>query len=553
MPSRSTKRTTTIKHWLRNCSPYSPATGLLLLAAGCSSSDLLLPKDGEPARISAVQGGDLSATVGQTLDAPLVVEVTDPGGRPVSGVEVDFVLPAGGAALPGTTVSTGANGQAAVHYTLSTTAGQQTVEARAPAIEGSAGVAVFVISAAPEAAVALTPLEGDSQSAQVSTALPESLAVKAVDRFGNGVPGVEVTWDTRGGGQVSPTSAITGPDGRAATARILGGRPGVYGAVASAQGLTGSPVSFSAMAVGPELVLVTQPSAEAAAGVPLEQQPEIQLQDPFGTPLNEENVRVSVQIADGGGSLGGSTSARSDGNGRVRFTDLEVRGEIGARTLIFAAEGFTPVTSAEVTVRPGPPAAGQSTVSAPNGTAGAATAIAIRLRDEFGNNISDAAGELSVRIAGANPTSALPVTENGNGSYASSYVPVHSGKDEVSLVYRGEPVGGSVETLVAPGAADASASTAVVTRSGIVFVQVEVLVTVRDAHGNPVGRGGDVIQISPNGGAPRTCVVDPPNTGFCRDNSDGTYSDRFWVFANSVTVDITLNGVPLAGSPFTAQ
>ncbi len=479
--------------------------------------------------------------------------MTDPGGRPVSGVQVDFVLPAGAAASPATTVSTGAIGQAAVRYTLSTTAGQQTVEARAPAIEGSANFAVFVISAAPEAAFALRPLEGDSQSAQVSTALPESLAVKAVDRFGNGVPGVEVTWDVRGGGEVSPASVITGPDGRAATARILGNRPGAYVAVASAEGLTGSPVSFTALAVGPELVLVTQPSAETAAGVPLDRQPEIQLQDPFGAPLNQENVRVSVQIADGGGSLGGSTSARSDGNGRVRFADLELRGETGARTLIFAAAGFTPVTSAEITVHPGPPAAGRSTVAAPSGTAGAATAIIIQLRDEFGNNISDAAGELSVRIAGANPTSALPVIGNGNGSYSSSYVPVHSGRDEVTLVYRGEPVGGPAETLVAPGAADASASTAVVTRRGVVFVQIDVLVTVRDAHGNLVGRGGDVVQISPNGGSPRTCVVDPPNTSFCRDNGDGTYSDQFWVFANGVTVDITLNGVRLAGSPFTAQ
>lgn len=352
---------------------------------------------------------------------------------------------------------------------------------------------------------------------------------------------------------MSPTSVITGPDGRAATARILGDRPGAYGAVASARGLTGSPVSFSSIAMGPELALVMQPSAEAAAGVPLEQQPEVQLQDPFGAPLSRENVRVSVQIADGGGSLGGSTSARSDANGRVRFTDLELRGETGARTLIFAAEGFTSVTSAEVRVHPGPPAAGQSTVSAPNGTAGAATAITIQLRDEFGNDITDAVGELSVRITGANPTSALPVTENGSGSYSSSYVPVHSGRDEVSLVYQSEPVGGSAETLVAPGAADASTSMAVVSRIGVVFVQIDVLVTVRDAYGNLVGRGGDVVVITPNGGAPRTCVADPPNTTFCRDNGDGTYSDRFIIIANGVTVDITLNGVPLAGSPFTAQ
>ncbi|HEX2250714.1 MAG TPA: Ig-like domain-containing protein [Gemmatimonadales bacterium] len=451
-------------------------------------------------------------------------------------------------------MSTGANGQAGVEYTLSTTAGQQIVEAHAAAIEGPAGVAVFVISAAPEAAVALTPVAGDSQSAQVSTALPESLAVRAVDRFGNGVPGVEVTWEVRGGGQVSPTSVITGPDGRAATARILGDRPGEYEAIARAEGLDGS-VSFSALAVAPprpELVLVTQPSSEVNAGVPFHQQPELQLQDPFGAPLSQENVRVSVQIAEGGGSLGGSTSARSDVSGRVRFTNLELRGETGDRRLIFAAEGFTPVTSAEITVHPGPPAAGQSTMSAPNGTAGVATSITIRLRDEFGNSITGAAGDLSIRVSGANEA-LLPVTEDGGGTYASSYVPLRSGTDELTLLYRGEPLDGPAESLVVPGASDPSTSTAEVTRSGVLFVQVTVLVTVRDAQGNPVGRGGDLVQISANGSALRTCVPNPPTTNQCRDNGDGTYSDQFIIIANAVTVDITLNGVPLAGSPYSAQ
>jgi hypothetical protein len=307
------------------------------------------------------------------------------------------------------------------------------------------------------------------------------------------------------------------------------------------------------MAVGPELALVIQPSAEAAAGVPLEQQPEIQLQDPFGAPLNREDVRVSVQIADGGGSLGGSTSARSDANGRVRFTDLELRGETGARTLIFAAEGFTPVTSAGVTVRPGPPAAGRSTVSAPNGTAGAVTPITIRLRDEFGNEVPGAAGDLSIRVSGANQASGLPVTEGGSGSYESSYVPLRSGRDELTLLYRGEPLEGPTESLVVAGASDPATSTAEVTRSGVLFVQVTVLVTVRDAQGNPVGRGGDVVQISANGSAPRTCVANPQTTNQCRDNGDGTYSDQFIIIANGVTVDITLNGVPLGGSPYTAR
>src|SRR3546814_2141223 len=45
-----------------------------------------------------------------------------------------------------------------------------------------------------------------------------------------------------------------------------------------------------------------------------------------------------------------STTAISDGSGRVTFTGLMIRGMPGVRTLIFAAEGFTPVTSPPIAI-----------------------------------------------------------------------------------------------------------------------------------------------------------------------------------------------------------
>jgi hypothetical protein len=429
-----------------------------------------------------------------------------------------------------------------VQYTLSTAAGSQTVEASAPIVPESNAVAVFTVTANPEPAAELVPAGGDGQTAQVSTALPIPLAVRAVDRFNNGVSGIEVDWQAGGGAEVNPVSLLTGPDGRAAVTVTLGDRPGSYGVLARAQGLKGSPVTFSSTAVAapkPELVITTQPSSTAAAGVPFAQQPELQLQDPFGAPLNQADVRVTAQIADGGGSVGGRTTAQSDVNGRVRFTDLALRGETGVRTLIFAADGFTPVTSAPIRVDPGPPSDGESSVSVPNGTAGQSTPISIRLRDEFGNSISGAAGDLSVSISGANEMAGLTTTESGGGSYTASYVPLRTGTDVVTMRFRGTPIS-QAQSLVAPGAADPATSTAVVTRNGVLFVQVDVLVTTRDAQGNLLGHGGDQVLISPNGGPARTAV----------DNGDGTYSDRFLIVAGTVSVAITLNGVPLAGSPF---
>lgn len=554
MSFRFMTATTTDLRGVRYRSRLSAAVCALLAVTACGGGDLLLPKDGEPALITPFSGNNQTDTVGQTLSESLVVEVTDPGGRPVSGVEVLFVPPSSAVVAPGDRVTTGSNGQAAVHYTLGPAAGEQMVEARTSIVPATNAVAVFRVSAEPDIPEALTLAGGNGQNAQVSTVLPVPLAVRAVDRFGNGVAGIEVTWQASGGGEVSPATVVTGPDGQAAAMRTLGERPGSYGAVARAEGLEGSPISFNSTAVAaprPELVLITQPSASAAAGVPLEQQPEIQLQDPLGAPLNQEGVSVTVQIAGGEGSLGGRTSATSNANGRVRFADLELRGETGSRRLIFAADGFTPVTSTDIAVRPGPPAPAQSSVSVPNGTAGIATTISVVLKDEFGNNIEGAGNDLSIGITGSNPASGLPVTEDGNGSYTAFYVPLRSGTDAVTVAVRGVSLGGPFPSNVAPGPADASTSTAVVTRTGVFFVQVDVLVTTRDAQGNPLGRGGNLVQIAANGGAPRSCAPPDGNEQTCLDNGDGTYSDSFIIIAGTVTVDISLNGVPLGGSPYT--
>src|SRR3954447_7341189 len=110
------------------------AEAFLLAVTACGGDDILLPRDGEPAHIAVFHGNDQSAAVGQPLQEALVAEVTDPAGRPVQGVEVTFGAPVGAVVDPATPVKTDAAGHAAVQYTLSTTAGDQMVEARAPIV-----------------------------------------------------------------------------------------------------------------------------------------------------------------------------------------------------------------------------------------------------------------------------------------------------------------------------------------------------------------------------------------------------------------------------------
>jgi hypothetical protein len=513
----------------------------LLALPACGGDDLVLPSAGEPSVIEVVDGDLQVDTVGRSLPESLIVKVEDPEGREVEGVEVVFVAPGGGTLAPNDTVVTGADGRAAIQYTLPTASGPQTIEARAtPVTPTTSLTATFSVIAEPEQAVTLLLLGGDKQEAELQAALPESLAVRAVDRFGNGVAGVNVSWSVSDG-SVSPDVVATGADGRAAAQLTLGSRPGVYRTSADAPGLQGSPISFEVTGIAPpspQLALATQPSGTAQAGIPFERQPVVQLVDALGTPLAQADVAVTVQIAEGGGSLDGRTTVRSDEQGRVTFTDLAIRGRPGERTLLFAAVDFTPATSDEIRVRVGPAAAGRSSASVEDGTAGRATTISIRLEDEFGTAVEDGADQVRVTVEGANQATAS-VSDRGEGSYSASYTPVLAGADQITVEVNGTALRESpLSSQVVPGPSSPSTTTAFFARQAIFFLVVDV--TVRDAQGNLVRRGGDKVEVQLNGGLPLRL----------RDNGDGTYSDSFGAGLGSVTAVVLLNGVPIEGSPF---
>jgi hypothetical protein len=514
---------------------------VLLGLAGCGGDDILLPSSGQPAKIEVLRGDGQTGTVGQPLDSAIVVSVTDLGNRPVEGVEVVFVLPAGAEIVPNDTVLTNADGQATVQYTLGTASGAQVVQTRAtPVVPSPSLSTTFTAMANPEAAVALVLADGDGQTGPAGVPLRDSLVVSAEDRFGNGVPGVEVTWQASSG-SVTPASVVTDASGRAAAQRTLGDRTGTYRTIAVASGLNGSPITFTATALPNQLALTTQPSATAQVGVAFAQQPELQLQDPFGLPLTQGNVRVSVAIASGGGSLGGTNFAESDASGRVQFHDLSIRGNPGTRTLIFAADGFSSVTSSDIVLAAGPPAPNQSTASVGAGAAGAVTEISIQLMDEFGTPVEGAAASIAVTVDGANPLGGLAVSDRGNGAYSASYTPIRTGTDNVDVRVSGTPLAGSpFASVVVSGAADPSTTTAEFSRGGFVGTILSVLVTARDAHGNAVGRGGDQVQVQQEGGSPRSAL----------DRGNGQYTDAFFVGFGPVSIAIQLNGVPIAGSPF---
>jgi Domain of unknown function (DUF1929)/Glyoxal oxidase N-terminus/Bacterial Ig-like domain (group 1) len=94
-------------------------------------------------------------------------------------------------------------------------------------------------------ATLIEKVSGDPQTGPVGAVLEDPLVVRVTDASGSAVQGVTINWSLTGGGSLSEASTQTGADGQASVTRTLGGTAGPQTTVATAPGLTGSPVTFT--------------------------------------------------------------------------------------------------------------------------------------------------------------------------------------------------------------------------------------------------------------------------------------------------------------------
>jgi subtilisin family serine protease len=111
------------------------AVGLTSVSmVGCKSSDA--PELAEPAKLTLVSGDAQSAN-GAALPTPLIVQVTDVKGRPISGITIAWSVSDPTATLSAASSTTNDQGQAQVTWVLGASAGRQTATATTPALPGS--------------------------------------------------------------------------------------------------------------------------------------------------------------------------------------------------------------------------------------------------------------------------------------------------------------------------------------------------------------------------------------------------------------------------------
>ena len=482
------------------------------------------------------------AVSGVPLSPQPTLRLEDLDGTPIAreGVTVTVAILSGDGSLGGATTATSDPGGAVAFTDLAVSGSPGTrrlifsAEDFAPATTGPIALGVG-------APASIELVAGDDQTATVGEAVPIAPAVLVRDADDNPLSGIPVTFTvTAGDGTLTEDTPVTGADGIAAVgAWKLGPSAGenTLEADVVGQDLSGGPVVFSATGEAggvsaDESSVTAAPAAISASSGSSSSAITVTVRDAFGNPL--PGVEVVLAATGTGNTLVQPTSptnASGVATGRLSST------VVGSRTVSATAGGVAIAETATVTVSAGSPSAANSSATVPAGTAGQTTNIEILLEDAFGNPAAGRASSIAVSISGANNVGSLQASDAGNGRYVASYNPVVAGNDLVAVRVGGVPVAGSPFTsAVVPGPVSPGASTAEVEWN---FFSVNATVTAKDAQGNPVGRGGDVVVVALEGGATVTAT----------DLGNGTYTATVSSFGFP-EVTITLNGSPISGSPF---
>lgn len=193
-----------------------------------------------------------SAIANGPLTSAQNVEITNTGGGTLVGVAVDSV------------VYTGTGGWLDVAMTDGAAPDTITLQPNTTALpvglyEATLFVAGINASNSPHqikvtydvtvGAAALIAMDaGDSQTDTIGTKFTTALRVKITDVYGNGVPGVVVTWGASAGAILSLPTSTSDASGIASDTLKLGTVVGAQGATATLSGVPGSPITFTATA-----------------------------------------------------------------------------------------------------------------------------------------------------------------------------------------------------------------------------------------------------------------------------------------------------------------
>jgi hypothetical protein len=367
--------------------------------------------------------------------SPKTLTVNTGGAFSFSAVAVD----ASGNVVPGTPIVFSAENPALANVNAASGGGtaantRGTTQIFARTLTNNFDAAVLTVVSPPSSIAAVS---GSGQTANAGAQLTNPVVVQVNATDGQPAQGVTVTFAAQNGGTTGAATVVTGANGQASTTWRLGAASGAQTLTASAAGLTGSPVTFSATAraVDPvRLVFLQNPPVTANAGEILAPAITVQAVDASNALTTAFTGQVTIALGSGapaGATLGGTTTVTAVA-GVATFSTLTVSAP-GSYTLVATNSSLTSATSNTFAISAGAAnrLAFQNYPTA--GLAAGATMdpITVVVRDALNNTVTAFNGPITLAPIG--PSSSMTSDPVAAGTDSAANV-VFSGAVTVSAV-----------------------------------------------------------------------------------------------------------------------
>ena len=442
-----------------------------------------------------------TAMAGVAFSVQPVVDIEDAYGNLITTdntTQVSASLASGTGPLQGTTTVTVSGGIATFTDLTDNTAETITLQFTSNPAYTAATSSAIVVS--PAAASQLVINTQPSATATAGSPFATQPVVYVEDQYGNLETGDNATQVTAalnsGTGPLQGTTTVTVAGGIATFADLGDNTAETLSLQFTSNPALTTPTSTNIVvspAAASQLVIDTQPSATAMAGVAFSVQPVVDIEDAYGNLITTDNTtQVSASLASGTGPLQGTTTVTVSG-GIATFTDL-TDNTAETITLQFTSNpAYTAATSSAIVVSPA--AASQlviNTQPSPTATAGSpfATQPVVYVEDQYGNlETGDNTTQVTVALnSGTGPLQGT-TTVTASGGIATFADLGDNTAETLSLQFTSNPAlttPTSTNIVVSPAAASQlviDTQPSATAMAGVAF-SVQPVVDIEDAYGN---------------------------------------------------------------------
>ena len=468
-----------------------------------------------PAKLAIVTPPSAQSANGAVFGQQPVVQLLNAIDQPTlkAGVVVAVAIASGGGALLGpTTAVTGPDGRAVfTGLGLLGSVGNRTLTFSAPNVTS---VVSTPVALAPGAAQRLEAASVVTQTADAGTAVAEAPRARVVDQSGNGIAGFPVTFVSSAGSVITPSGNLTTSAAGSAgpTSWVLNPVAGANSVTASAGGLAGSPLTFTATGRVGAASILAKTSGDNVTGLVnsvLGTPHVVKVTDAFGNGVS--GVAISWGVT-GGGSVN-PTSNVTDANGSAQAVRTLPAAPAAVTTTASATIGGTlrTVSFAVNVVNSGPALIVKVTGDGQTAVGGATlpTALQVRVTNGLGNPEPNAAVAFTTPNGGSFPGGTTVLTD-ANGFASTTWTLGTVAGPQTAQAAVGGPAPVVFSATATAGPISASLSTVAVNPTTITAggSGSTVTVTARDAGGNPISGLAVVLGVI---GAATTTPIGPTN------------------------------------------